>query len=55
MFRKTKWTLAAFLNRNWKFLMQTGATILDILHKQVRRPPAALKIFACVRHSAANA
>jgi hypothetical protein len=35
MFRKTKWTAHArrFLNRNWKFLVQTGVTILGILHR----------------------
>jgi hypothetical protein len=35
MFPKTNWTAHArrFLNRNWKFLVQTGVTILGILHK----------------------
>jgi hypothetical protein len=35
MFKKTKWTAHArrFLNRNWKFLVQTGITVLGILHK----------------------
>jgi hypothetical protein len=35
MFRKTTWTAHArrFLNRNWKFLVQTGVTILSILHR----------------------
>jgi hypothetical protein len=35
MFRKTNWTAHArrFLNRNWKFLVQTGVTILGILHR----------------------
>lgn len=32
---KTNWTAHArrFLNRNWKFLVQSGITILSILHK----------------------
>jgi hypothetical protein len=35
MFKKTNWAAHArrFLNRNWKFLVQTGVTILGILHK----------------------
>ena len=35
MSRKTKWTAHArrFLNRNWMFLVQTGVTILGILHR----------------------
>jgi hypothetical protein len=35
MFKKTKWTARTrrFLNRNWKFLVQTGVTILGILHR----------------------
>jgi hypothetical protein len=35
MFRKTNWTGRArrFLNRNWKFLLQTGVTLLGILHR----------------------
>jgi hypothetical protein len=35
MFKKTNWTARArrFLNRNWKFLVQTGVTILGILHR----------------------
>jgi hypothetical protein len=35
MFRKTKWTahVRRFFDRNWKFLVQTGVTILGILHK----------------------
>ena len=39
MFPKAKWTAQArrFLNRTWQFLVQTGVTILGILHKEVRR------------------
>jgi hypothetical protein len=35
MFRKANWTARArrFLKLNWKFLVQTGVTILGILHK----------------------
>jgi hypothetical protein len=35
MFPKTNWKLRVrrFMNRNWKFLVQTGVTILGILHK----------------------
>ena len=35
MFPKAKWPVRVrrFLNRNWKFLVQTGVTILGILHK----------------------
>jgi hypothetical protein len=35
MFKKSNWTARArrFLNRNWKFLVQSGITILSILHK----------------------
>ena len=35
MFLKTKWMFRVrrFLNRNWKFLLQTGVTILGIMHK----------------------
>jgi hypothetical protein len=35
MFKKTNWTARArrFLNRNWKFMVQSGITILSILHK----------------------
>jgi hypothetical protein len=35
MFKKTNWTARGrrFLNRNWKFLVQTGITIFTILHK----------------------
>ena len=35
MFKKTSWTTRArrFLSRNWKFLVQTGVTILGILHR----------------------
>lgn len=35
MFRKTNWKLRIyrFTSRNWKFLVQTGVTILTILHK----------------------
>jgi hypothetical protein len=35
MFKKTNWTARTrrFLNRNWKFLVQTGVSILTILHR----------------------
>jgi hypothetical protein len=35
MFRKTNWLARTrrFFNRNWKFLVQTGVTILGILHR----------------------
>jgi hypothetical protein len=35
MFKKTNWTARTrrFLSRNWKFLVQTGVTILGILHR----------------------
>jgi hypothetical protein len=35
MFQKTNWTARTrrFLTRNWKFLVQTGVTILGILHR----------------------
>jgi hypothetical protein len=35
MFKKTNWRarVRRFLDRNWKFLVQTGVTILGILHK----------------------
>ena len=35
MFKKANWMTRArrFLDRNWKFLVQTGVTILGILHK----------------------
>jgi hypothetical protein len=35
MFKKTNWAARTrrFLDRNWKFLLQTGVTILGILHK----------------------
>jgi hypothetical protein len=35
MFKKTNWTARTrrFVNRNWKFIVQTGITIFSILHK----------------------
>jgi hypothetical protein len=35
MFKQTNWTARTrrFLNRNWKFLVQTGVTIFGILHR----------------------
>jgi hypothetical protein len=35
MFRKTDWKarVRRFMSRNWKFMVQTGVTILGILHK----------------------
>jgi hypothetical protein len=35
MFKKTNWAARTrrFLNRNWKFLVQTGVAILGILHR----------------------
>jgi hypothetical protein len=35
MFKKTNWVarIRRFLDRNWKFLLQTAVTILGILHK----------------------
>lgn len=35
MFKKADWKarLRRFMNRNWKFLVQTGVTILSILHR----------------------
>jgi hypothetical protein len=35
MFKKTNWPAHArrFVNRNWKFLVQTGVSLLTILHR----------------------
>lgn len=35
MFKKTDWKarVRRFMSRNWKFLVQTGVTVLGILHK----------------------